>query len=437
MIKKYCGLKTMFALIIGMSGISLNVAADAQNKVYTIDDIYKAAIQNNEYIKIAEEDKNQSQDRINQALSYLLPHFVSQSEYTAYDKKLPSSGDILFQPDSQFMTSLVMTQPLYAGGRTAAAFRAAKKYREGSLKRFSLAKQDLVMNVAAVYYGVIKAEKLIEINTRSLEALERHQNVTDREASTRKTKANQSALLRANTLVSEAKIALVRSQDGLTIAREKLSLITKLPQDIKISDPPKLPEPNKSLDELQKFAFDTRDDFLNAKIDKNIAEESVKIIRGSHYPQLNAEAGMWYSHSWPALLTDATVFYGGLRLQIPIFEGGLMTAEIAEAKSKVIQAELATDFLRESINSDVQEASVNIKTLNSVIDTAKLQIDYANRNFDLVEGLFSEGLLSSLSLIDAEQARTLAEMELMNATYDRELAILKLKKAMGTLGKEY
>jgi outer membrane protein TolC len=50
--------------------------------------------------------------------------------------------------------------------------------------------------------------------------------------------------------------------------------------------------------------------------------------------------------------------------------------------------------------------------------------------------LFTEGLLASLSLIDAEQALTFAESEVMNASYDREISILRLKRSMGTLGKE-
>jgi len=40
-----------------------------------------------------------------------------------------------------------------------------------------------------------------------------------------------------------------------------------------------------------------------------------------------------------------------------------------------------------------------------------------------------------LSLIDAEQALSMSERELMNATYDQQLAILKLQKSTGTLGK--
>jgi outer membrane protein len=97
-------------------------------------------------------------------------------------------------------------------------------------------------------------------------------------------------------------------------------------------------------------------------------------------------------------------YYGGLRLQIPLFEGGLMKAETSEARSKVRQAKLSTTLLERSIEAEVLEAHINLQTITAVLDTAKLQLGYAKDNFDTVENLFAEGLLPSLSLIDAEQA---------------------------------
>jgi outer membrane protein len=213
-------------------------------------------------------------------------------------------------------------------------------------------------------------------------------------------------------------------------------LLTKLPLDIQVAEPAQLEQPAGSLESLQKSALVNRDDYANSRLSTNIAEEAVTIVQGGHYPQLSAEAGVTYQDSRPATALDATVYYAGLRLQVPLFEGGLMKAEVSEARSKVRQAELSSELLRSSIESEVHEAYVNVQTVTSVLDTAKLQMKYAKESFDSVEGLFTEGLLASLSLIDAEQALTLAEGEVVNATYDRQLAMLRLKRSMGLLGRE-
>lgn len=114
-----------------------------------------------------------------------------------------------------------------------------------------------------------------------------------------------------------------------------------------------------------------------------------------------------------------------------------MKAEVSDARSKERQAGLTTESLRKSIESEVHEAYVNLQTIMSVLDTAKLQMGYASDNFVAVEGMFAQGLVTSLSLIDAEQALSSSERELANATYDQQVAVLQLKKSIGMLGAEY
>ncbi len=414
----------------------LAATAGASEKIYTLEEAYQAALKNNETVRIAEEDRSQAEYRVDQAWTYLYPRLVAQGAYTRFNDTLPSGGGpFLFQPYEQYQAQLVLTQPLYTGGRTLAALRAAQEMRETSSENLSFTRQDTMIKVAEAYYGVLKAQRAVDITRRSLGRMEHHREITEREAATRRTKANQSALLRANSLVSQARISVVRVQDGLTIAKQKLSLLTKLPLDMQLAEPAQLEAPQGDLEALQKTALQSRDDFASAKMNERVAEENVTIVRGGHYPQLAAVAGLQYQDSRPAIFTDSTTYYAGLRLTIPLFEGGLTKAEVSEARSRVRQTELSRDFLRQSIETDVQEAYVNLKTAVSVLDTAKLQMDYAKGNYDAVEGLFTEGLLASLSMIDAEQALTFAEQELMNDGYDRELSILRLRKAVGILGK--
>jgi outer membrane protein len=431
-------IKSIFQVVALLIAIMASAAVvAAEDRMYTLADAYHAALGTNESVKIAEEGVSQSDSRLDQAWSYVYPHLVGQAAYTKYNETLPPGGDsFIFQPKEQFQASLILTQPLYTGGRTLAGLRTAEKMQEASKSGLSVAKQEILLKVAEAYYGVLEARKSIETSRGSLERMERHKRVTEREASTRKTKSNTSALLRANTLVSQARINLVRAENGLRVSREKLTLLTKLPLDALLAEPPAQDQPADGLDRLKEAALIYRDDYAGAKLNQSIAAEYVMIVKGGHYPQLYAEAGVTYTDSRPATLLDATTYYGGLRLQIPFFEGGLMKAEVSDARSKQRQAELSTDALRQSIESEVHEAYVNLQTVTSVLETAKLQMGYARDNFAAVEGMFGEGLVASLSLIDAEQALSSSERELANATYDQQVAILRLRKSIGTLGAE-
>jgi outer membrane protein len=416
--------------------VLMAVVTQAEDKIYTLSDAYYAAINTNEVIGISAETVIQSETRIDQAWTYLYPRIVAQSAYTRYNETLPpEGGSVIFQPLKQVQAALILTQPLYTGGRTLAALRTARTLREASQSGFQFAVQDTLLTVAQAYYGVIKAQKMVDISSRAVERMERHKKVTEREATTRRNKANISSLLRATTLVSQARINLIRAEDGLKIARSQLSMVTKLPKDAALVEPEALKPSEETYDQLKTTALSNRADYAGSRLNQKVAEENVTIVKGSHYPQLSAVAGVQYVNSQPATLMDATTYYGGLRLQIPLFEGGLMKAETSEARSKVRQAKLSTTLLERSIETEVLEAHINLQTITAVLDTAKLQLGYAKDNFDTVESLFAEGLLPSLSLIDAEQALSQAEREVANAVSDQQIAILRLMKSIGTLGQ--
>ncbi len=416
---------------------SMVTTASAADKVYTIQDAYEAALKENETVKLSEESTLQAESRVDQAESYLYPRLFADGAYTRFNEVLPpTGGGFIFQPLDQMNASLVLTQPLYTGGRTLAALRAARTTREASRSDLSTTRQTIILSVAEAYYAVLKAQKLLEVSKNALVRMERHKQVTAREAATRRTKANISSLLRANTLVNQARITVVRAEDGLKIARQKLSLLTKLPEDLAVSEPMVLVVPEEKLDSMRETALKNRDDYASSQMNREVAKEFVTITAGAHYPQMFAEGGMTYQHSHPETGLDATVYYAGVRLQVPIFEGGLMKAEVAEARSKQRQAELSSALLKRQIESEVNEAYINYQTISSVFETARLQLEDARKNFDTVEGLFSEGLVSSLSLIDAEQALSLAENELVSATWDRQVAIVRIEKSLGLLGKK-
>ncbi len=404
---------------------------------YTLEDAYQSALGANEYMKIAEEGVVQSDTRIDQAWTYIYPKLYGQAGYTRYNEVLPpGDSQLVFQPLGQFSAGLILTQPLYTGGRTLAALRTAKTLSEISRKDLSSTKENTMLNVASAYYEVLKARKRVEMTRESVARMERHKEVTEREAATRKSKANVSSLLRARTLVSQAKIFLVRDEDMLKIARQQLKLVARVPEDAVLADPSPQQLPAETIDDLKALALLNRDDYLASKMNQQVAEENVTIVKGSHYPQAYAEGALQYLNSSPQTITDGTIYYGGLRLVVPIFEGGLMKAEVSEARSKKRQSELTTQYLQRSIETDVYEAYVNYQTVSSVLKAARLQYADANDNFNTVESLFGQGLVPSLALIDAQQALFVTERELVNTTYDEQLAVIRLKKSVGLLGKK-
>ena len=424
-------------LLISMLVCVVPAASYAETPLYTLQSAYDAALRSYETVRISEEGTVQADRRVDQAWSYLYPNVNGQGSYMRFNETLPKNGgSTIFQPLGQLQASVVLNQPIYTGGRALAALRSAKTAQESSRNELSTTKQSLLLSVSEAYYAVLRSQRIVEVSRGALERMERHRTVTEREARTRRSKANVSALLRANTLVDQARINLVLAENGLNVARKKLSLLTQLPEDAAVADPPVLQAPPDTLLTLQEQALKDRDDYASSQLAQKVELENVNITAGAYYPQVYATGGLQYQDSTPTTLMDATTYYGGIVLQIPIFEGGRMKAEVAEARSRQRQAELSTELMKRTIQNEVAEAYLNYQTLSTVLETTKTQFDYARRNFDTVEGLFSEGLLPSLSVIDAQQALFLAERELVTASIEQQLAVLRLQRSIGMLGKQ-
>jgi outer membrane protein len=421
------------ALLLTLAVTPVTRAAES----ITLQDAYNAALTSYETVKISQENTVQADSKVDQAWTYIYPKVTGQGSYLRYNETLPpNGGSVIFQPLGQLQAAVILTQPLYTGGRALAALRAAKTMQVSSRDDLASTKQSLLLSVSEAYYAVLRSQRVVEVSRGALARMERHKQVTEREAATRRSKANVSALLRANTLVDQARIFLVTAESALKTARQRLSLLTQLPEDAAVADPPDVQAPPEPVRTLQEQALKDRDDYVSSQLGQKVAKENVAIAAGAHYPQIYAEGGIRYTDSNPATLMDATTYYGGVVLQVPIFEGGLMKAEVAEARSKQRQSELSTELLKRTIQNEVAEAYINYQTFSTVLETTKTQFEYARKNFDTVESLFSEGLLPSLSVIDAQQALFLAERELVAASIEQQLAILRLQRSVGVLGKQ-
>ncbi len=414
-----------------LAALLITAPASASAAVVTLSEAWEAALRNSEVVSISAESMVQSSARVDQAGTYLYPRLTGSGAYTRYNEVLPPEGGFVFQPLDEVRASLVLNQPLYTGGRTLAAWRAARGLERASRHEHASVRQAVLFSVAEAYHGVLKARSLVEAGRRSLERMERHRKVTEREAATRRTKANASALLRADTLVTQARISLRRAEDGLLVARQRLSLATRLPAEIEVTEPEPRSLSAGSLEQLQQAALGRRDDHAAARLNEQVARESVTITRGGHLPQVYAEGGVRYTASDPDTQLDGVTYYGGIRLQAPLFEGGLMRAETAEARSRLRQAELSTALLKRRIEAEVQEAYIAVRTAAAVREALERQFSDARANFEAVEGLFAEGLAPSLSLIDAEQALSLTERELITVTWDERTAIIRLEQSLG------
>lgn len=417
----------IFIFCLAINHISIN---DAWSEEYDINDIYQLILKNNQKIMIADEDIKQAHLGKDKAMSDILPSLTADGDYTRRPDALSSPSGALVRSESERNLQLTIKQPLYSGGKAKAGIRRAKDEIERTRYDHSIIIEDLFLEAANLYYEALKARRNVGIEEAEVKRLEEHRRSA--ETRLRVGEVTKSILLRAEAELSGAKADLIRVTNQLRQAKEDISLLAGIRGDFDIKEPKPLEAPIGTDDELIALAYKERRDLAREVISQKIASEDILIARGGFFPQLSLEASYINRDQDP----EGTFFvsnerFAGLKLTFPLFSGGSDLANLRGARSKLRQADLELLLLRDEIGVDVRKAYLDLGAISPLIDNLKDRVAFARENYTMVSRQFDFGLATNIDVLDANTTLLQAERELSNASYDRDIAVLRLKKVIG------
>lgn len=430
-------MKRMIGFVILLSLMLINYIClkDAWAEEYDIDDIYRLILQNNQRIMIADEDINQAHLGKEKAISALLPSLTAEGDYTRRPNTLLSPQGFVVRSEMERSLQITIKQPLYTGGRARAGLSIAQDDIEKARQSHFLVREELFLQAANLYYEALKARRNMSIEEAEVKRLEEHR----RSAETRFKvgEVTRTILLRAEAELSGARAELIRVKNQLKQAKESLSLLIGIRGDFDIKEP-KSPEAPKGIeDELIDLAYHERRDLSRSIINQKIARAEVLVARGGFFPQLSVEASYINRDQDPTgsfLVSNERS--AELKLTFPFFSGGSDVANLRSARSRLRQADLEVALLKDEIGVDVRKAYLDLGAITPLIDTLKDRVTFAKENYTMVSRQFNSGLATNIDLLDANATLLDAERQLSNALYDKDIAVLRLKKVIGIFLQE-
>ena len=420
-----------FAAFLIVLGFFVSAPALAGERYLTLDESYRLALESHEAVKIAREGVTQAQSGVDKAVSQMLPKLAAEGGYTVYSEQKKSGGFVI-QPDDTTRVDVRLTQPLYTGGREWAARRQANIISEKSATGVEAAKEAVIRAVARAYYGILKAEKEVEIKEAALKRANERSKVAN--ARFKVGEVTKSAVLRADALVAGVEAELIKARSGLKNSVEVLKRLTGVSDDIKLSEPPIRQDLSDDINVLLKLAYDYRFDYKQGGLDERAASAGVSYVKGFFLPSIRIEG----LYSWREQ-NPVTTFYqkesvsGSVILSVPIFEGGLRYAELSEANSRLRESELRRLNLKRDIEIQVREALNGIGAVKAVIEAYRKQLSLAEEDYNMVFEQFKYGLATTVDVIDADATLISAQRSLMNSTYDLEISKLELRATVGVV----
>jgi outer membrane protein len=304
---------------------------------------------------------------------------------------------------------------------------------------YEAARQGLILRVAETYFNLLAAQDNLTTAEASKRAIAQQ---------LRQTQQRFEVGLTAITDVHEAQAgydaavaAEIAARNGLDIAREALREITGqeplAPATLQEKMPLLTPEPA-DIGQWVEKANTQNLSLIAAEAAARASAEELSRREAGHYPTLDLVANHSYSDTTdlPVTGNEFTNTSIGVQLSVPLYSGGLTTAQSREARALLTQAQESLEAQRRATVREVRSAFLGITAGISQVQARKQALSSAQIALDATQAGFEVGTRTAVEVLNSQQVRYGAQRDYARSRYDYLLASLRLKQAAGSLSEE-
>ncbi|TIX49128.1 TolC family outer membrane protein [Alteraurantiacibacter aquimixticola] len=363
-----------------------------------------------------------------------LPSLTTSSTLTEF---LKSSSTSFTSPERQLSANVDLGVPIYSGGSVRNGIRAAENRVEAGRADLRGSESALFSQVVAAYMDVIRNEAVVGLSSNNVDVL-----VINLEATTDRFEIGD--LTRTDVAQSASRLALARSdfrsaQANLVSARENyIALVGSAPDDLQ--PPPPLPGLPTSPDDAVNVALEYNPDLIAARERAEASGYEIEVAGAGRQPRLEAFASGGYQNylgtldSIPGTASasqTSTSAQAGLRLSLPIFQGGRVSAQQRQAQAQSSAALEQVIGTERNVIAQVRAAYSSWRAANAIIASTQAAVDAAELSLEGVRAENSIGNRQILDVLNAEQELLAARVQLVTARRNEYVAGFTLLAAMG------
>ncbi|MGE5351958.1 MAG: efflux RND transporter permease subunit [Acidobacteriota bacterium] len=449
-------LKGFSIFIIILMALSSSSYAQKVRRL-SLNDAVSIALEQNRDLKIAYYDKAKNGQRVKEAYGNAMPTITGSGQYIR-NLKLP----VFYMPSFSFDPNAGLTmgpsQPMEIGlknnftgtisaewplfqGAIYAGIRAARIIDEIGSENIINTRASTITEVRKAYYNILIVKEQYNLLAQSIKR--GSQALRDVKLLFQQGLAGELDTLRAFVAVENLKPMLIKTENGISIAKSFLGNLLGLPAGETVE-----PADSLTAGELFKqydFSEASAEEALNKRPELSLLDlqirandELINAEIAGHMPTLAAFGQLQavlqadnynFNQRWPA---SAVI---GLNLSIPIFSGFRTDAKIEQARIEKKKLETQFDNLKDLIATDVKVNASSVEEAHKRIEAQTQTVKSAERSYELTRSRWLKGVSRQTELFDAELALTQAKTNYLQAIYDYLVAGAELEKSLGRAGR--
>ena len=340
----------------------------------------------------------------------------------------------LFSGSSQLTADARVTWPIFTSGLLSNSVQAAKLSVNAQRQQAKAHSQDVRLNVAAAYVGVLRTKSELGVADSQVRSLAQHVDDVDNMFATGAVAKND--LLAAQVSLAAARQRQLQARNSVDLATAVYNKALGRPLTATVSLDESLPEldPRLDVDSLQALtdtAFSNREELTGLRSAADATGARAESTRAQSRPQLALVGG--YTAMENNFLNREDFWSVGVGFQWAIFDTNRSRdkANALSLQSSALYREYRD--LQSEIELQVRSAWLQLNETNARIKLADHAVQQADENLRVVRDRYRNGEGTNTEVLDAEGLRTLSRSNYDNAQYDAAFARYRLQRATGML----
>ena len=325
---------------------------------------------------------------------------------------------------------MIVSQPLYNGGKTVAATDQAEAAVKATRALLDATEESVLLSAATAYLNVVRDESVVSLNINNVQVLRRQLEATQERF--RVGEITRTDVSQAEARLAQATADRVAAEGNLQVSRASFVDVVGRPPEAPQAPAQATAVPS-SFEPVRTAALNDNPNVTTADWTAKAAEAGIDLAFGDLLPTLaltgTVSRGMADSLAGSEAITEQAM----VTVSVPLYESGLSYSKLRAQKHTWGQRRLEADQARRDALQAANQSWETLAAARARVESYTAQIKANELALAGVEEEAKVGARTVLDTLNAEQELFNSRVNLVVARHDEMVAAFQLKTAMGQM----
>jgi outer membrane protein len=416
-------------LLAGSALVVANLALAGGTQAMTLQEALAAAYNNNPTLLAQRARLRESDEGVPQALSGWRPTVQFTGSAGVARNEITGNPERTLTPRT---LDLNVTQPLYSGGRTAAATSQAENTVRATRALTLATEQQIMLSAVTSYLDVVQNQAVLELSSNNEQVLRRQLEATQDRF--RVGEVTRTDVSQAEATLATATATRVQAEGTLQTSRAAFERFIGEPAGL-LEPPKERPVLPTSRAEAATLAARNNPNVVSAQFNEAAARDAVGVVRGQLLPQISIVGDLNKGQETQTQIQNRTANTASIiaRMTMPLYEGGQIYSQTRQANETVGERRSQIDDTRRQTVQTAQSDWETLQANRAQVESLKVSV---RANEVAAEGVQQEALVGARTVLDvltAEQTLFSSRVSLVQAQHNEAVAEFSVAADIGRL----